>query len=460
MSETNKSYTITQYSQSVERLLKSKVPPIWVQGVISQMQVRGRVVYLTLAEYDKGSEKPLATLSLMCWKNDFESLQIKAHKAEVPFEIQKELKVSFLVEPDFYVPMGKFQPKVVDLDPRFIMGEMAMTRDHILKKLRSEGLIHKNKNLNPAKPCLKIGLITAPHSAAYADFTTALNDSEYHFEIVFQPATMQGERTAQTVVAAMAKFATEEIDILVLTRGGGSKTDLVYFDSESICRAIAAFHKPVISGIGHQIDESLTDQVSWSHRMTPTDCAKLLIKMADEEWNELLSLQNKLSNLVIARLRHSSSSLRDIQGHIRSRSEKLLLDSSHQLKAIQRAIIEKPKHRVQLEMARFHRNKTGLERGAHKLMTQNHMDLISRLTQLKSLAIYKLHLQQETIKLKSKLITALSPQRILERGYTLTRSQKGTPHSKWASGEDIITETKDQIFHSRLHLVTNKKMKK
>lgn len=454
----NKSYTISQYSKSIERLLKSKVPPIWVQGVISQLQRRGSVVYLTLTEFSSQSEKPVATLNLMCWANEFDQLQHKTSQAELAFEIQTELKVSFLVEAGFYVPMGKFQPKITDIDLKFTQGEMALTREKILKKLIVSGLINKNKALRINRPCLRIGLITAPDSAAYHDFNNALNTSPYQFQIQFEPAVMQGERTSESIVSAMNHLSQYELDVIVITRGGGAKTDLIYFDSEIICHQIANYHIPVISGIGHQIDQSLTDQVAWLSRMTPTDCAKSLIEMADEDLEYLLVLQQRIKDVTLVRLSSQHALMQQFYTQL-STSTHQYLDSSKRF--IQEAISilrKRPVENIKLQFDRFHRNETGLDRGASKLLLQNDLRLRALKDRLQRVAQSKLQFQKESLKLKSKWVSSISPQRTLERGYTLTRTQSEDSRSvdELEPGNILITETKEWLIESTLKQKTKK----
>lgn len=454
----NKSYTISQYSKSIERLLKSKVPPIWVQGVISQIQRRGSVVYLTLTEFSSQSEKPIATLNLMCWVNEFAQLQKKTSQAEIAFEIQTELKVSFLVEADFYVPMGKFQPKITDIDLKFTQGEMALTREKILKKLIASGLINKNKALKINRPCLRVGLITAPDSAAYHDFYNALETSPYQFQIQFEPAVMQGERTSESIINAMNSLNQYELDVVVITRGGGAKTDLIYFDSEVICHQIAHYHLPVISGIGHQIDQSLTDQVAWLSRMTPTDCANSLIEMADEDLEYLFSLQQRIKDVTLLRLSSQQTLMQQFYAQLQTTSSQYLEESKRFILEAISVLKRRPVENIKLQFERFHRNETGLDRGASKLILQNDLRLRALKDRVQRVAYSKLQFQKESLNLKSKWVSSISPQRTLERGYTLTRAPQNETRGvdELEPGNTLITETKDWLIESTLTQKTRK----
>jgi exodeoxyribonuclease VII large subunit len=285
-SDVKKAYTVWAYNRSVEEAMK-KFPRTWVKGVLTQVNRRGKVVYMVLADFPEGETKPRAVLSVMMWTWDFDQLSARFAQLPTPFVIRPELKVSFLLESSYYVASGQFQPRVLDVDELFTLGELAVTRQKVLEALRREGLLEANKRRELSAIPLRVGLISAPGSAAYQDFTTVLMQSGFSFEIFFVEARMQGQETESTVAAALLKLSAMSLDVICIIRGGGAKTDLVYFDSEKICRAIAGCPVPVFTGIGHEIDLSLADMVAHRHFKTPTECAKFLENCATEAWAEL-----------------------------------------------------------------------------------------------------------------------------------------------------------------------------
>lgn len=274
-----KIWSISQYSKSVERKMR-EFPRIWVKGVITQLNVRGRIAYISIGEFEEGDARPKAVLDTTIWTSQLEVFNLRFASLPQPLALRVELKVAFLLESNFYVPTGRFQPRILDVDEKFTLGELALTRQKILERLVKEGLLQLNKSRFLADPPLRVGLITAPGSAAFRDFTTILVGSGYSFQIAFAGARMQGEATEPTVLHAIKVLSRLPLDVICIVRGGGSKTDLVYFDSEAICRAIAQCRIPVLTGIGHEIDNSLADLVAHADKITPTDCAKFLEGMA------------------------------------------------------------------------------------------------------------------------------------------------------------------------------------
>ncbi len=290
-----KFFSITQYNRSVERLLKTQVPQVWVKGVITQLNVRGKIAYLTLGEFEEGDARPRAVLEVTLWTSELEIYNLRFSQLPTPLALRVELKVALQLEANFYVPSGRFQPRVTGIDENFTLGELSLTRQRTLERLLKEGLLHKNKGLTLSDVPLRVGLITAPGSAAFHDFTTVLLHSGYSFQILLAGAKMQGEATEATVLGALEILGRKKLDVICIVRGGGAKTDLVYFDSENICRAIAKCPIPVLTGIGHEIDNSLSDLVAFANKITPTDCAKFLEEMLTACYARLCAYAGEIS---------------------------------------------------------------------------------------------------------------------------------------------------------------------
>lgn len=296
-----RSFSVSQYNTAIQRRL-AEVPNVWVQGVITQLRVRDPMVYLTLAEFKSGEERPVATLELSCWSKEWRNFESRFEQLSRPVKIEVDLKVSLLVKADYYVPWGKFQPRILEINADFTLGELALTREKILQNLRKDGLLDLNRQRPMPQPALRIGLITAPNSAAYHDFCQTLDYSPFAFYIIPFFAKMQGDQCAQTIVKMIEQIDFETIDVLCIIRGGGAKTDLVYFDNEELCRKIATAPVPVLTGIGHQIDTSIADMVAWENRITPTDCARFLIEIAAISWNRLIRLSQELREISLSKI--------------------------------------------------------------------------------------------------------------------------------------------------------------
>lgn len=398
-----KSFTVEQYNRAVEKRMK-EFPRTWVKGVLTQVDVRGKAVYMTLADFAEGDSRPKAVLSVMMWAWDFDAFSARFAQLPTPFEIRTELKVSFLLESSYYVPTGRFQPKVVDVDESFTLGELARTRQKILETLQREGLLERNKQRALSDIPLRVGLVSARGSAAFQDFTTVLLESGFSFEIVFAEARMQGQATEDTVTAALERLGRQRLDVICVVRGGGSKTDLVFFDSEKICRAIATCPVPVLTGIGHEIDRSLADIVSYQDLLTPTDCAKFLESRVTDAWSLLARAAGTLRETWELAYQGQGDAVVQKAARLRTawdarsrRETQVQRDFLHDIIHASTRFIKGCGDKIRLDV-------TGILRGPGKII----------------------RLERVGLDLKEKLLQASDPVSLLKRGFAQVLSSSGT----------------------------------
>ncbi|MCQ2107773.1 MAG: exodeoxyribonuclease VII large subunit [Fibrobacter sp.] len=419
-----RSYTVTQYMTSLKRKVE-ETPAVWVRGVITQITQKPNIIYLTIADFEEGNVKPISVISLSCFAGRFAAIQAKIASCGKPFELRDQLKVSFLIKAEIYVPYGKLQAQILDIDPVYTVGELAMTRMEILRKLNAEGLIDKNKSLELAPAPMRIGLITGEGTAAFKDFTTKLAESPFAFKVMTIYAKMQGAETEATVLAALEKLSkVDALDVVCIVRGGGSKTDLNFFDSEALCRAVANFPVPVFTGIGHEIDKSLLDEVAYQSCITPTDTAKRLIDRVAESWNRMQVTAQNIAVGAKDTLVHESQALTNlgatlqqkVTGRIQNEKMKLTVSGSNMKRMLQ--------YIVRNENARLDRNIEGLHQGSRKIL---------------DLAKSKFSLIETKVK-------AADPATVLAKGYSLTLDANGKfvrNASQLKSGDKLTTRLRD-----------------
>lgn len=403
MNPENRSYSVKQYMTALKQKVES-TPAVWVHGVITQISEKPKVVYMSIADFEEGSVIPQATVSLSCFAAKFAAIKAKIASFDNPFEIKPQIKVQLLIRAEVYVPYGKLQAQILDIDPVYTLGELALTKSAILKKLAMEGLLDKNKSVPLAEMPLRVGLITGEGTAAYRDFSTKLAESPFAFHIVPAFAKMQGNETESSVIEALETLRNDpELDVVCIVRGGGSKTDLTFFDSEALCRAVANYPIPVFTGIGHEIDRSLLDEVAYQACITPTDCAKHLIERAIESWDAL-----------IRATRNIAEGARNYLGEYKNE----LTTTGHQLQQIlgrrftqekttlaQIAVsLKKDMHFLfQSESGRIQRNEEGLRQGTRKII----------------------EFEKAKFELNEQKVKAADPKQVLAKGYTLTLGANG-----------------------------------
>lgn len=402
-----------------------ETPAVWVRGVITQITRKPNIIYLTIADFEEGNVKPISVVNLSCFAGRFAAIQAKIASCGNPFELKDQLKVSFLIKAEIYVPYGKLQAQILDIDPVYTIGELALTRGAILKKLAMEGLLERNKSLELASVPIRIGLITGEGTAAYKDFTTKLQESPFKFKVMTEYAKMQGSETEPSVLAALARLSkVDSLDVVCIVRGGGSKTDLNFFDSEALCRAVANFPVPVFTGIGHEIDKSLLDEVAYLSCITPTDTAKRLVDRVAESWNEMLGRAQSIAIGVKDILTQNNQELANmgnrlqqkVRDRIQSEKMKLVLYGNNMKKELL--------YIIRNETARIDRNTEGLKQGSRKI----------------------LDLAKSNFTLYETRVKATDPATILAKGYSLTLTADGKfirSASQLKAGDKLTTRFKD-----------------
>ncbi|MDP6797961.1 MAG: exodeoxyribonuclease VII large subunit [Candidatus Krumholzibacteria bacterium] len=402
--EASPAWTVSKFNEQVKSLLKS-FGTFRIQGFVSgfdRSYARQGHVYFDLQEREDETEI-LAQVRMILWRGKRNSL-LHAIKELGPSLDGQE--VFFRVRPDYYVPGGSLSLIVEDIDLEASLGAQKLDRDRVLRKLREEGLLEKNSLLDLPELPLKIGLITSLESAAWHDFLKEIEQSGLAFRIRARDARVQGEGAEPGIVAAIEAFGREEdpVDVLVLIRGGGSRGDLAAFDREGVARAIAHSPLPVLSGIGHEIDRSIADEVAHRSLKTPTAVAAFLV---DRVEHVLRGVEEKGARIVEAarfRLLRESEQLTRLSLSLRSSSQKA---------------VHLPRIALSRNAARLRRLcRPGGQRAHREALNL----LAARLKRSASRSIRALLLDQENLEGRLNL---LDPKQILQRGFSMSYDESG-----------------------------------
>ncbi len=271
-----KFYNLSTITKRIQEILQPHIGPLfWVKAEISSGRERGGSFYCDLVETDE-TGKIVAKMNCSIWSNDLSRIrkQFKGH--DLDLQLDNGTVVGFQCSLQ-YSPQYGLSLKVVDADPAFALGELELKKREILERLKKEGLFEPNKQLFVPMLPQKIGLITSKGSAAYNDFLKTLTSSIFGFKIYIADATVQGKQSEQSILFALNTLEKIDVEIVIIVRGGGSKSDLYYLDNEVIARRIASYKLPVWTGIGHEIDISILDHVSNRSFKTPTAVAEEIL---------------------------------------------------------------------------------------------------------------------------------------------------------------------------------------
>lgn len=320
------------------------------------------------------------------------------------------LKVLFFAQPDFHPQYG-LSLNITSIDPAYTAGALAQARLRTIERLRTEGLYGLNKSLPFPELPRRIAIVSAKNAAGYQDFVHHLAPTVAHFHLHLQlfEALMQGEQAPQSIVAALAAIArqSERWDLVIVIRGGGSQLDLLCFDDYTVAAAIARTPIPVITGIGHQRDESVADLVAFQSVKTPTAAAEFIAEYFTQAQQRVLDYAKVILTL-------STELQRNIKGEL----QQLALRAS---KAATLATRQNARRSAELQV-----RIVAHLRGILANQRENHRLLANNVLQSARQRFMLAHTQLQG---QAKLFRAVNPFEILARGYALVRGPMGVVKS-------------------------------
>lgn len=278
---TQATLTLFELNSMVRQVIESDLArEYWVEAELAECRESRGHCYMELIQKEEQGNTPIAHASAKCWRSTWTMVKPYFERTTGQ-QLHAGLKVRLKVYAQFHEAYG-FSWIVTDIDPNFTLGDMARRRQEIVRQLREEGVFDLQRELQLPLFCQHIAVVSAPTAAGYGDFARQLEDNEYgfKFQVELFPAIMQGEQVEESVIAALdAIYSSGGIpfDCVVIIRGGGSTSDLSGFDTLALAENVAQFPLPVITGIGHDRDESVLDMVSHTRVKTPTAAAAFLV---------------------------------------------------------------------------------------------------------------------------------------------------------------------------------------
>ena len=318
--KSEKRLTLYELNSLVREVIECEMPnEYWVEAELSECRESRGHCYMELIEKDEKSATPIAKASAKCWASKW--MVIRPYFERTTGQrLHAGMKVLLKVYPQFHEAYG-FSWIVTDIDPTYTLGDMARKRQEIIRQLKEEGVFDLQKGLELPLFCQHIAVISSETAAGYGDFCNQLANNPYGFLFRTQlfPAIMQGEGVEQSIIAALERIYNFQFsifnfqfDAVVIIRGGGATSDMSGFDTLALAENVANFPLPIITGIGHDRDESILDMVSHTRVKTPTAAATFLIDHLKTIMDILNNSQEQIVRLAQQKLAYSKSQLATI----------------------------------------------------------------------------------------------------------------------------------------------------
>lgn len=428
--------SLLELNQLLAEVIEVGMPrEYWVEAEISELRVVRGHCYIDLIEKTEGTNTPIARASAKCWQNTWSVISPYFEKVTGQ-RLRSGMNVLMLVSANFHPAYG-FSWIISDIDPTYTLGDMARKRQAIIEQLKREGVFDLQKELSLPLFCQHIAVISSANAAGYDDFVDQLESNAYGFRFVTRlfPATMQGEGVEQSIIAALNNiyetFLTSDEtapDCVVIIRGGGATSDLSGFDTLALAENVAQFPIPVITGIGHERDESILDMISHTRVKTPTAAAALLIDHLKRVWDYLQEAQGVLEtnarqrmDLEQMRLQRAAQKIPPLFSLFKERQERRIDSMMRDMIAAAQRLISDEMHKVET-----------LESIIKPMLERRVTGEMHRLQML------------------GQRVSALDPDLLLKRGYSITLHEGKIVRdaSQLKHGDKIETRVEKGTIHS------------
>ena len=348
----------------VKRSIRSCLPDTyWVQAELSDVRSNySGHCYLEFVQKDARGNNLIAKARGTIWSNVYKMLK-PYFEQETGQAFVAGIKVLVQVSVDFHELYG-YSLTVLDIDPTYTVGDLERKRREILRQLEEEGVIDLNKELEMPMLPQRVAVISSATAAGYGDFCNQLanNPCGYGFHTELFPAIMQGERVETSIIAALDTIYNrmDEFDVVVIIRGGGATSDLSGFDTYELAANCAQFPLPIITGIGHERDDTVIDRIAHTRVKTPTAAAEYLIARMDKCADALDEMSARLMESVRRLLLWEHQRMERLRQRIPSAVYKRIADAKYGLLSAQRDLqmasrqfLSVKKHRLELLQQRL-----------------------------------------------------------------------------------------------------------
>lgn len=419
--------------------------PIWVIGEISELKMnRSGHCYLVLIEKEENGDAIIAQAKATIWSYTFRMLR-PFFESTTGQQLTEGLKVLVSVSVEFHELYG-FSLNIRDIDPTYTLGDMARRRREIIVRLQNEGVFEMNKELSLPLVPQKIAVISSPTAAGYQDFADQLtsNPARYCFHLKLFPAIMQGNQAESSIIGALEQIFLYEhfFDAVVIIRGGGSQADLSCFDNYNLAYYITQFPLPVITGIGHEKDDSIVDLVAHTRLKTPTAVAEFLISGVAQFDGHLDELRHRFVDVIEELLAESKNGVEQFTRRIipltrtkiavaNNRLSQTIWKLDNNVKIFiqnQDYHLEKKEDALRQEFRNFTRQQhRELEKTTRSLFSTlrlitnlSHDQLTRKIQKSENMARKMISENRHYLELSSQKAMLTDPDKILARGYSIT----------------------------------------
>ncbi len=446
-------YSLSEVATSLHQLVERAYPqPIFIKAEIIKLNFYPRSGHCYPELVEKEGDQIKAEMRGIIWASYYQ--RINERFLKITGEPLKEnIRILFLASVVYSETRG-LALHIQDVEPAYTLGEMAKNRNAVINRLKQEGVFDLNRRLKMPTLPKRVAVISVETSKGYSDFISTLktNRKGYCFETELFPTILQGDKAIAGITTCLTNIERrrEEFDCVVIVRGGGGDVGLSCYDDYGLSLRVATFPIPIMTGIGHSTNKSVTDMVAHTYKITPTDVAFALIDYFQNFDEEVMKLQARMverSKLILSE--HKNRLLR-LDSARKISAPTLLSRSRDALSQLTQTLILQSKDRLQGAHKSLQESQYKLSQSTSKMLSTTTMSLSSVSDRLCAASIRITTQQQDGLALMEAKIALLHPDNILKRGFSITRFQGKavTEADKLSTGDEIETQTYQGVVRS------------
>ncbi len=471
-------WTISRLNQAARMALQKRFDaPVWIVGELQDFDKnrasRYRTFFFDLVERPFAGATEVAKLKAVLFERHRNKIFKKL--GDNNLELGDGMAVRLSGKVDLYARNGRYQIIVEDIDPAYTAGEIELNRERVFQALKKKGIEADNRR-RPWPDCpLRVGLITSFESDAYNDFVHQLRESGRGFSIAAHDANVQGVHTERSVLRALKYFETnaDDFDVVAIIRGGGSRSELAYFDTEAIGEAVCRHPLKIVCGVGHQRDICLLDLIAESTK-TPTAAAEQVVRRVDGFVDDLHQTYESIARLGAKKVadcrqglvRQGASLERQVISKLgveRQRQERMeaaVGEVGRRLLQRQRRVVDDAQRALYRSGQRCaERRRRAVDRATRELSMRRLSRRFERRRQALENLVEELrkstrrdtNFARQRLEFLEEQLTLVDPRRILERGFAVVRDERGVIRSRdqIAVGHDFDVLLGDGVLRAR-----------
>ena len=426
MSETinqRKVFTLIEVTTSIQRTIEERYKSVfWVKAEMNKLNHYSHSGHCYPELVEKTNGKVIAQMKANIWKSDFDRIN---HNF---FSVLKEplkdgIKILFCATIGFDSSHG-LSLRILDIDPSFSLGELEKEKQESMERLRREGIFNANKALKLPLLPQRIAIISVETSKGYSDFINVIENNPwgYKFFRFLFPSVLQGEKSIVSICNQLKRIkkVTKHFDVVAIIRGGGGDVGLSSYNNYDLAKEIAQFPIPVLTGIGHSTNETVTEMVSYKNAITPTELADFLI----QKFHDFSMPIKKGEEIIVDRARRMLSDeklrFKNFMRYFRSVTNGKLLRCRMEIKGQSETVSRQSKFLIRARHQSLEEAKREIREAVAILLSTNKRQLEILTSETKTLPAHFLESEKEKLEGIEKNVSILDPINVLKRGFSIT----------------------------------------